>query len=153
MWFERDRLGVHSMGHDRRTQRRYFTSATVEALQALPPEELDALHDAFGDLAAEVLVDYDPDDPAIDHEEEDRYRDVVLPVEFAFPAITSDFESAFTAHVRSVPPRWQVDTAYLPFELVGTLLDPWRQAERKRLAATWQLTARRRRGSRRVRRR
>ncbi len=153
MWFERDRLGVHSMGHDRRAQRLYFTPETLEALQATPPRELEALHDVLGQLEADVLVEYDPDDESIDHDAEDAFRMVSPPSEVGFPTVTSDFAAGFTAHVESLPPRWRLDAVAVAFELVGTLLDPYWAAERARQAATWRTTARRRRGTRRTRRR
>ncbi|ROP64707.1 hypothetical protein [Curtobacterium sp. ZW137] len=153
MWFERDRLGVHSMGHDARGQRRYFTSDTIDALRALPPRELEDLHDVLAQLEADVLVEYDPEDASIDHDDEDRHRLVTLPVDFAFPPTTADFATAFTAHVQSVPLRWRLDVAAVAFELVGTLLDPYWAEQRARRTATWRITARRRRGSRRSRRR
>jgi len=152
MWFERDQLGVHSMGHDARGQRRYFTPETIEALGAVPPRELEELHDVLAQLEADVLVEYDPEDDAIDQADEDRHRLVTLPVEFAFPSTTSDFATAFTAHVEGVPLRWRLDVAAVAFELVGTLLDPYWAEQRTRRAATWRATARRRRGSRRARR-
>lgn len=153
MWFERDGLGVHSVGLDAREQRRYFAPETVTALQALPPRELEALHDALAELEADVLVEYDPDDASIDHEDEDRWRAASPPPETAFPPVTSDFAAGFAEHVKSLPMRWRLDAAAVAFELVGTLLDPWWAAERTRRAATWRTTARRRRGARRTRRR
>lgn len=153
MWFERDGLGVHSVGLDAREQRRYFAPETVTALQAMAPRELEALHDALAELEADVLVEYDPDDQAIDHEDEDRWRAAAPPAEMAFPPATDDFVQAFTDHVRTLSPRWRLDAAAVAFELVGTLLDPWWAAERARRTATWRTTARRRRGTRRARRR
>lgn len=153
MWFERDRLGVHSMGFDARDQRRWFTPETIAALEAMPPRELDALHDALAELEADVLVEYDPEDAAIDHQEEDRWRMVAPPIDAAFPTITEDFAAAIEAHVRSLPPRWRLDGAALAFELVGTVLRPWWTAEHARRTRTWRMTARRRRGTRRTRRR
>jgi len=153
MWFERDRRGVHSMGLDARGQRRYFAAETIAALEELPPSELDALHDVLAELEADVLVDYDPEDETIDHAEEDRYRMVLPPTSLAFPAVTDDFAAAFTAHVEGVHRRWRLDASALAFELVGTVLAPHLAKERARRSATWRLTARRRRGSRRLRRR
>ncbi|KQS08882.1 hypothetical protein ASG04_08135 [Curtobacterium sp. Leaf183] len=153
MWFERDGLGVHSVGLDAREQRRYFAPETVTALESLPPRELEALHDALAELEADVLVEYDPDDAAIDHAAEDRWRAATPPAEMAFPAVTDDFAPAFTEHVQQLDPRWRLDAAAVAFELVGTILDPWWAAQRARRAATWRTTARRRRGTRRARRR
>ena len=153
MWFERDQLGVHSMGYDARGQRRYFTPETIDALAVTPPRDLETLHDTLAELEADVLVDYDPEAATIDHDEEDGFRLATLPVEFAFPSTTSGFADAFTTHVESLPPRWRLDAVAVAFELVGTLLDPYWAAERARQAATWRTTARRRRGSRRTRRR
>lgn len=157
MWFERDRRGVHSMGMDARGQRRYFTAETVAALEELPPAELEALHDVLAELEADVLVDYDPEDDAIDHDEEDRFRMVPPPSDVAFPPITATsaegFATAVTAHVDGLPKRWRLDASALAFELVGTVLAPYWARQRARRSATWRLTARRRHGSRRVRRR
>ena len=157
MWFERDRRGVHSMGMDARGQRRYFTAETIAAVEDLPTAELEALHDALAELEADVLVDYDPEDEAIDHGVEDDFRMVLPPADVAFPTITADtaegFVAAVTAHVEGLPKRWRLDASALAFELVGTTLAPYRAEQRARRSATWRLTARRQRGSRRVRRR
>jgi len=153
MWFERDASGVHSMGLDARGQRRYFAAETIVALEELPVSELDALHDVLAELEADVLVDYDPEDEAIDHGEEDQYRMALPPASLAFPAVTDDFAAAFTAHVAGIDHRWRLDASGIAFELVGTILAPRLAAERARRSATWRLTARRRRGSRRLRRR
>lgn len=157
MWFERDRRGVHSMGMDARGQRRYFTAETIAALEALPPSELEAVDDALAELEADVLVDYDPEDETIDHGAEDGFRMALPPADVAFPTITADtaeaFVAAITAHVEGLPKRWRLDASALAFELVGTVLAPYRAEQRARRSATWRLTARRQRGSRRVRRR
>ncbi|WIB78367.1 hypothetical protein DEJ28_04485 [Curtobacterium sp. MCPF17_002] len=153
MWFERDRRGVHSMGTDARGQRRYFSAETIAAIEALPLAELEALHDALAELEADVLVDYDPEDESIDHADEDGYRFVRPPTSIAFPPVTSDFDTAFTAHVEGLPKRWRLDASALAFELVGTVLAPYWAEQRARRSATWRLTARRQHGSRRVRRR
>lgn len=152
MWFERDRRGVHSMGLDARGQRRYFAAETIAALEELPPADLIALHEALAELEADVLVEYDPEDTAIDHDAEDEFRMVEPPADIAFPPVTSAFAEGFAAHVAAVPPRWRIDAAAVAFELVGTLAYPHHVRARKRLSATWRLTARRRRRSRRVRR-
>jgi hypothetical protein len=153
MWFERDRSTVHSMGLDARGRRRLFPAETVAALRVLPPSESIALQDSLAELEADVLVEYDPDDPAIDHDEEDRFRMVAPPAEVAFPTVTSAFAESFSAHVASVPPRWRIDAAALAFELVSTFAYPHRVREWERTADVRRLVARRRRGSRRRRRR
>jgi len=153
MWFERDRRGVHSMGTDARGQRRYFSAETIAALEHLPPADLAALHDALAELEADVLVDYDPEDDAIDHTDEDRYRFAQPPTTITFPAVTTGFADAFTTHVQGLPKQWRLDASALAFELVGTILAPHLAREQARRSATWRLTARRRHGSRRMRRR
>ncbi|GAA3339895.1 hypothetical protein GCM10017714_17430 [Curtobacterium pusillum] len=153
MWFERDRRGVHSRGLDARGQRRYFAPETLTALEGLPPSELESLHDALAELEADVLVEYDPEDESIDHDDEDAFRMVPPPTTIAFPPVTSDFATAFTEHVQGLDRRWRLDASAIAFEVVGTTLRPHWERQRARRRAAWRLTARRRHGSRRVRRR
>ncbi|OII09266.1 hypothetical protein BIU97_12040 [Curtobacterium sp. MCBA15_009] len=157
MWFERDRLGVHTLGLSRREQQRYITRQTVAALEQLSQGELDDLHEALRDVEVALLVDLDPEDDGIDHDEEDRFRMVAPPRSMAFPTTTADsaaaFATAFAAHVASVPQRWRLDAAAIVFEVVGRVLLPHSVREHARRRSTWALTARRRRGSRRSRRR
>jgi hypothetical protein len=140
------------MGLDARGLRRYFTPETIAALQALPPRELGALHDALAELEADVLVAYDADDQSIDHEKEDAFALMRPPATIAFPTVTGDFLAAFTTHAESLPRRWRIDGAAIAFEMVGTVLAPQTEQARARRAATWRTTARRRRGSRRAHR-
>ncbi|ROP74423.1 hypothetical protein [Curtobacterium sp. PhB115] len=154
MWFERDQRGVHSVGMGAPGLKQRFAPETLAALESVSPAELERLHDAMAELEADVLVEYDPEDDAIDYTEEDRFRGIPLPRDAAFPIVTEDLADGLTAHVQGLPPRWRLDGAAVAFEMVGTLLDPYRKRERARRTATWRATARRRRsGSRSSRRR